>query len=155
VTITVDLQVAYEGQVPEQALFQKWAEAALQEDITEDCELSIRLVEIEESAALNKTYRDKTGPTNVLSFPFDSPIPMEPKLLGDLVICVPIVEKEALEQAKQLDHHWAHLVVHGCLHLLGYDHIEDDQAEEMEAFEVEILQRLAIDNPYLDLGETA
>tara|TARA_R110002049_G_scaffold256148_2_gene431639 strand:+ start:1409 stop:1876 length:468 start_codon:yes stop_codon:yes gene_type:complete len=155
VTVTVDLQIAYEGQVPEQALFQKWAEAALQEDVTEDCELSIRLVEIEESAELNNTYRGKAGPTNVLSFPFDSPIPMEPKLLGDLVICVPVVEKEALEQAKQLEHHWAHLVVHGCLHLLGYDHIEDDQAEEMEAFEVEILQTLAIDNPYLDQGETA
>ncbi len=154
-TVTVDLQIAYEGQVPEQALFQKWAEAALQEDVTEDCELSIRLVEIEESAELNNTYRGKAGPTNVLSFPFDSPIPMEPKLLGDLVICVPVVEKEALEQAKQLEHHWAHLVVHGCLHLLGYDHIEDDQAEEMEAFEVEILQTLAIDNPYLDQGETA
>ena len=154
-TVTVDLQIAYEGQVPEQALFQRWAEAALQEDVTEDCELSIRLVEVEESAELNNTYRAKTGPTNVLSFPFDSPIPMEPKLLGDLVICVPIVEKEALEQAKQLEHHWAHLVVHGCLHLLGYDHIEDDQAEEMEAFEVEILQTLAIDNPYLDQGETA
>jgi probable rRNA maturation factor len=155
VTVTVDLQIAYEGQVPEQALFQKWAEAALQEDITEDCELSIRLVELEESAELNKTYRHKTGPTNVLSFPFESPIPMEPKLLGDVVICVPIVEKEASEQAKQLEHHWAHLVVHGCLHLLGYDHIEDDQAEEMEAFEVEILQTLAIDNPYQDQGETA
>jgi probable rRNA maturation factor len=155
VTVTVDLQVAYEGQVPEQALFQKWAEAALQEDVTEDCELSIRLVEVEESAELNNTYRGKTGPTNVLSFPFDSPIPMEPKLLGDLVICVPIVEKEALEQAKELEHHWAHLVVHGCLHLLGYDHIEDDQAEEMEAFEIEILQILTIDNPYLDQGETA
>lgn len=154
-TVTVDLQIAYEGKVPEQALFQKWAEAALQEDVTEDCELSIRLVEVEESAELNNTYRGKTGPTNVLSFPFDSPIPMEPKLLGDLVICVPIVEKEALEQAKQLEHHWAHLVVHGCLHLLGYDHIEDEQAEKMEAFEVEILQTLAIDNPYLDLGETA
>ena len=154
-TVTVDLQIAYEGQVPEQALFQRWAEAALQEDVTEDCELSIRLVEVEESAELNNTYRAKTGPTNVLSFPFDSPIPMEPKLLGDLVICVPIVEKEALEQAKQLENHWAHLVVHGCLHLLGYDHIEDDQAEEMEAFEVEILQTLVIDNPYLDQGETA
>ncbi|MDO7598258.1 MAG: rRNA maturation RNase YbeY [Pseudomonadota bacterium] len=154
-TVTVDLQIAYEGQVPELALFQKWAEVALQEDITEDCELSIRLVEIEESAELNKTYRDKIGPTNVLSFPFDSPIPMEPKLLGDLVICVPVVEKEALEQAKHLEHHWAHLVVHGCLHLLGYDHIENDQAEEMEAFEIEILQILAIENPYQDQGETA
>jgi probable rRNA maturation factor len=155
VTVTVDLQIAYEGQLPEPTLFQKWAEAALQKDTTEDCELSIRLVEIEESAELNNTYRGKTGPTNVLSFPFDSPIPMAPQLLGDLVICVPIVEKEALEQTKQLEHHWAHLVVHGCLHLLGYDHIEDDQAEDMEAFEIEVLQTLAIDNPYLDQGETA
>tara|TARA_R110001606_G_scaffold346892_3_gene495928 strand:- start:35179 stop:35646 length:468 start_codon:yes stop_codon:yes gene_type:complete len=155
VTVTVDLQIAYDGQVPELALFQKWAEAALQEDVTEDCELSIRLVEVAESAELNLTYRAKSGPTNVLSFPFDSPIPMTPTLLGDLVICVPVVEKEALDQAKQLEHHWAHLVVHGCLHLLGYDHIENDQAEEMEAFEIEILQTLAIDNPYLEQGETA
>lgn len=154
-TVTVDLQIAYDGQVPELALFQKWAEAALQEDVTEDCELSIRLVEVAESAELNLTYRAKSGPTNVLSFPFDSPIPMTPTLLGDLVICVPVVEKEALDQAKQLEHHWAHLVVHGCLHLLGYDHIENDQAEEMEAFEIEILQTLAIDNPYLEQGETA
>lgn len=154
-TVTVDLQIAYQGDVPDRALFQKWAETALQEDVKEDCELSIRLVETEESAALNKTYRGKTGPTNVLSFPFDSPIPMEPQLLGDLIICVPVVEKEAQEQTKQLEHHWAHLVVHGCLHLLGYDHIEDDQAEEMETFEIEILQTLAIDNPYLEQGETA
>jgi len=155
VTVTVDLQIAYEGNVPEQTLFQKWAEAALQEDVAEDCELSIRVVETTESAELNLAYRGKTGPTNVLSFPFDSPIPMEPRLLGDLVICVPIVEKEALEQAKPLEHHWAHLVVHGCLHLLGYDHIEDDDAEEMEAFEIEILQTLAIDNPYLEQGDPA
>ncbi|HEC59553.1 hypothetical protein LCGC14_0678060 [marine sediment metagenome] len=154
-TVTVDLQIAYEGQVPDLALFQQWAEAALQEDVTEDCELSIRLVEVEESAELNSTYRGKSGPTNVLSFPFESPIPMEPILLGDLVICVPVVDKEALEQAKQNEHHWAHLVVHGCLHLLGYDHIENDEAEEMEAFEIEILQTLAIDNPYLEQGDPA
>lgn len=154
-TVTVDLQIAYDGQVPEPALFQKWAEAALQKNVTEDCELSIRLVDIAESTELNLTYRAKSGPTNVLSFPFDSPIPMEPILLGDLVICVPIVGKEAMEQAKQLEHHWAHLVVHGCLHLLGYDHIENDEAEKMESFEIEILQTLAIDNPYLEQGETA
>jgi probable rRNA maturation factor len=155
VTVTVDLQVAYDGQVPDLALFQQWAEAALQEDVTEDCELSIRLVDIAESAELNQSYRGKSGPTNVLSFPFESPIPMEPILLGDLVICVPVVEKEALAQTKQNEHHWAHLVVHGCLHLLGYDHIENDEAEEMEAFEIEILQTLAIDNPYLEQGDTA
>ena len=154
-TVTVDLQIAYDGQLPELALFQQWAEVALKEDVTEDCELSIRLVDVAESAELNLTYRAKSGPTNVLSFPFDSPIPMEPKLLGDLVICVPLVNNEALEQAKQVEHHWAHLVVHGCLHLLGYDHIEHDEAEEMEAFEIEILQTLAIDNPYLEQGETA
>lgn len=154
VTVTVDLQVAYQGDVPALTLFQQWAKVALQQDVTEDCELSIRIVEIDESATLNKTYRGRTGPTNVLSFPFDAPIAIEPKLLGDLVICVPIVEKEAQQQAKQLEHHWAHLVVHGCLHLLGYDHLEDDEAEEMEAFEIEILQTLAIDNPYLEQGET-
>lgn len=153
--VTVDLQTAYDGQMPALTLFQKWVEAALQNDVTEDCELSIRLVDVIESAELNQTYRGKLGPTNVLSFPFDAPIPMEPILLGDLVICVPIVEKEALEQAKQCEDHWAHLVVHGCLHLLGYDHIENEQAEEMEAFEVEILQKLAINNPYLEQGETA
>jgi len=155
VTVTVDLQIAYEGAVPDLTLFQQWAEAALREDVTEDCELSIRLVDVAESAELNQTYRSKSGPTNVLSFPFDSPIAMEPILLGDLVICVPVVEKESVEQTKQLEHHWAHLVVHGCLHLLGYDHIENDEAEEMEAFEVEILQTLAIDNPYLEQGDTA
>jgi probable rRNA maturation factor len=155
VTVTVDLQIAYDGQVPDRTLFQQWVEAAFKEDVTEDCELSIRLVEVTESAELNQTYRAKSGPTNVLSFPFDAPIPMEPILLGDLVICVPIVEREAQEQVKQLEHHWAHLVVHGCLHLLGYDHIENDQAEGMEAFEIEILQTLAIDNPYLEQGETA
>lgn len=154
-TVTLDLQIAYQGDVPDLALFQTWAETALQEDVKEDCELSIRLVEIEESAALNQTYRGKMGPTNVLSFPFDSPVPMSPQLLGDLIICVPVVEKEAQEQTKQLEHHWAHLVVHGCLHLLGYDHIENDDAEEMEAFEIKILQTLAIDNPYLEQGETA
>jgi probable rRNA maturation factor len=154
VTVTLDLQIASEGKVPELALFQQWVQAALQQDVMEDCELSIRLVDSDESTTLNKTYRGKTGPTNVLSFPFDAPIPMELRLLGDLVICVPVVEKEAQQQTKQLDHHWAHLVVHGCLHLLGYDHIEDDEAEKMEAFEVEILQILAIDNPYTEQGES-
>jgi len=146
-SIIVDVQLACEGDLPNNEQFQQWTNAALKH-IDEDCELSIRLVENEESAELNSTYRGKDGPTNVLSFPFDSPVPMEPRLLGDLVICRPKVETEAKEQGKILDHHWAHLVVHGCLHLLGYDHIKDDEAELMEALETEILQGLDIDNPY-------
>ncbi|MFW5449971.1 MAG: rRNA maturation RNase YbeY [Methylophagaceae bacterium] len=151
-TVVIDLQIAAEGSFPNEKQFQQWVESALQE-VTQDCELSIRLVDESESTELNSTYRGKTGPTNVLSFPFDSPIPMEPKLLGDLIICVPVVKREALEQDKPIEHHWAHLTVHGCLHLLGYDHIEDDEAQQMESKEVVILQSLAISDPYQAQGE--
>ena len=146
-TVTVDLQIAFDGEVPDVEQFQQWAELALAE-VTEDCELSVRLVDEQESADLNSTYRGKMGPTNVLSFPFDSSVPIEPRLLGDLIICVPIVETEAKQQNKIVSHHWAHMVVHGCLHLLGYDHIETQEAEQMEALEVTILQSLKIDDPY-------
>jgi len=146
-TAIVDIQAVYDGVIPEQEMFENWVNAALKQ-LDEECELSIRLVDEKESAELNATYRGKEGPTNVLSFPFDSPVPMDPRLLGDLIICVPVVEKEALEQEKKLDNHWAHLVVHGCLHLLGYDHIEDEKAEIMETLEVTILQSLKIDDPY-------
>ena len=151
----VDLQVAYEGKAPEATQFQHWVEAANQDQSsgTSNFELSIRLVDESESAALNSTYRGKTGPTNVLSFPFNSPIPMDPRLLGDLIICVPVVEKEALEQNKAVNDHWAHLVVHGCLHLLGYDHIKQDEAEIMEKLEIDILQSLNITDPYLVQGD--
>lgn len=151
-TVVVDFQCASEGNTPEAEQFQRWAEAALA-DLDEDCELSIRLVDEAESAELNSQYRGKTGPTNVLSFPFESPIELEPRLLGDLVICVPVVTNEAETQDKPLDAHWAHMVVHGCLHLLGYDHIEDDEAEQMEALEIKILQTLEIANPYQWQGE--
>jgi len=146
-TAVVDIQKISSKSSPEQAQFEKWVNAALQ-STDEVCELSIRLVDSDESAELNSNYRGKSGPTNVLSFPFDSPVPMEPRLLGDLIICVSIVEKEAAEQLKSVDDHWAHIVIHGCLHLLGYDHIEDDEAEEMESLEIAILQSLNIDNPY-------
>lgn len=146
-TVTVDFQPAFDGDTPDEAAFQRWAEAALA-SVEEDCELSIRLVDEDESAELNSQYRGKTGPTNVLSFPFDSDIALEPTLLGDLVICVPIVEKEAQQQDKIAEHHWAHMVIHGCLHLLGYDHIEDDEAEEMETLEIQILHKMNITNPY-------
>jgi len=151
-TVTVDFQLAFEGETPAETAFIAWAEAALQA-VEEDCELSIRLVDEDESAELNNQYRGKTGPTNVLSFPFDSEIELEPKLLGDLVVCVPVVEREAVEQGKPAAHHWAHIVIHGCLHLLGYDHIEEIEAEEMEALEIQILNTMNIANPYELQGE--
>jgi probable rRNA maturation factor len=151
-TVTVDFQHACQDTTPPEAAFQRWAEAGLSA-VDEDCELSIRLVDEDESAELNRDYRGKSGPTNVLSFPFESPLELEPRLLGDLVICASVVAREASEQHKAVDDHWAHMVVHGCLHLLGYDHIEDDEAEQMEALEVEILQRLEITNPYQWQGE--
>ena len=148
-TTTLDLQLACDGVVPQAEDFQRWVEAALAE-VKDDCELSVRLVNIDESSELNSTYRGKTGPTNVLSFPFDAPVPMEPRLLGDVVICSAVVETEAQQQHKAVSDHWAHMVVHGCLHLLGYDHIKTDEAEQMEALEKTILQSLNIDNPYRD-----
>lgn len=146
-SVILDLQTASSAQLPSENQFQQWVDAALA-GLEEDAELSIRLVDEPESAELNLEYRGKQGPTNVLSFPFDSPVPMTPMLLGDLVICVPVVAREAVEQDKAQDDHMAHMVVHGCLHLLGYDHLEDDEAEQMEALEIKILQTLTINNPY-------
>ena len=146
---SVDVQVACEGSYPDEALFQAWVDVALSQ-LDESCELSIRLVDEEESAELNSTYRGKPNATNVLSFPFESPVPMELRLLGDLVICTAVVEKEAQQQGKEMNDHWAHLVVHGCLHLLGYDHIDDYEAEIMEALEIARLSQLKIDDPYRD-----
>lgn len=151
-SVTLDLQIACEGDVPSEQQFQQWVDLALQQ-VKEDCELSIRLVDEAESAELNGTYRGKNYPTNVLSFPFEAPVEIEPILLGDLVVCVPIVQKEAIEQNKPVENHWAHMIIHGCLHLLGYDHIEDDEAEEMESLEITLLQSLAINDPYQEQGD--
>jgi len=135
---------------PDQQQIQAWVDAALA-DVGQDTEIVVRIVDEQESAELNAYYRHKQGPTNILSFPFEMPEGIEGielNLLGDLVICAAIVEKEALEQGKQLAHHWAHIVVHGVLHLLGYDHIDDEEAELMEGLEIAILKQLNINNPY-------
>lgn len=108
-------------------------------------ELTIRIVDAEESQALNHAYRGKDKPTNVLSFQGEVAIA---GILGDLVICAPVVVREAQEQGKAVRAHWAHMVVHGCLHLCGYDHENDEDAERMEAREVRILRRLGFDDPY-------
>jgi probable rRNA maturation factor len=149
VNVFIDLQQAVDTLYPDLTQFQSWAEAALQE-VDEDCELSIRIVDTGESQQLNRDYRGKDKPTNVLSFPFESPVPLQPKLLGDLVICAPVVASEAAQQGKPELQHWAHLTVHGCLHLLGYDHINDDDATQMEAKEINILRQFNIENPYLE-----
>ena len=119
-------------------------------------ELSIRLVNEEEGSNLNQTYRDKTGPTNVLSFPFQNPENLPPEqnlpLLGDIVICAPLVRQEALAQGKAEVNHWAHLTVHGTLHLLGYDHINDEEAQIMEQLETEILAELGFPDPYKQIA---
>ena len=147
------VEVQYASQqstFPGKAQLQRWAEAALEAGGREGGELVIRLVDEAESAELNRNYRNKTGPTNVLSFPFEAPpeVPMEVELLGDLVICVPVVEREATEQNKPYEAHCAHMVVHGILHLLGHDHLQAGEAEAMEKLEIAILGRLGYDNPY-------
>jgi probable rRNA maturation factor len=132
---------------PDQEQIQRWVDAAL-DGFNQDTEIVVRIVDEEESAELNQQYRHKKGPTNILSFPVEVPEGIELNLLGDLVICAPILEKEAFEQHKALTDHWAHIIVHGVLHLLGYDHIDDDEAELMESKEITILNTLNIKNPY-------
>jgi len=127
---------------------QRWISAALQAEQRDDAELTVRIVDEDESAELNAQYRHKSGPTNVLSFPFECPPEVELDLLGDLVICAPVVQREAREQGKQEIAHWAHMVVHGTLHLLGYDHLQQDEAETMESREISIMEELGYTNPY-------
>lgn len=152
--IVVDRQIACAEQPPASALptenqLTHWVSAVLQQHPDElRGELTIRFVEDDESRELNHTYRGRNKPTNVLSFPFESPPEIDLPLLGDLVICPAIVNREASEQHKTPVHHYAHMVIHGTLHLLGYDHIEDDQAEIMEQQERDILATLGIPDPY-------
>ena len=150
-SVILDLQLACAdtNNLPDEADFQRWLDAAVL-PFQEEAEVTIRLVDEAESNQLNLTYRGKDKPTNVLSFPFECPPGVELPLLGDLIICRQVVEREANEQNKPLLAHWAHMVVHGSLHLLGYDHIDDEEAEEMEALEVEFMQALGFDNPYQD-----
>ncbi|MGJ7458065.1 rRNA maturation RNase YbeY [Halomonas sp. MA07-2] len=153
----VDRQVALKADgVPSQAELEAWVAAVLDRHAVVDAsELTVRLVDGEESRVLNRDYRGRDTPTNVLSFPFECPPGVTLPLLGDLVICHPVVATEAAEQDKSLRDHYAHMVVHGTLHLLGHDHIEEDEAEAMEALEREILTGLGIDDPYRDAGSPA
>lgn len=133
--------VSAANDTPKRYQFLRWAKAALRVDT----EVNIRIVDAEEGQLLNKTYRGKDYPTNVLTFPMFE----DPFLMGDIVICAPVVEKEAREQNKSLITHYAHLTVHGILHLHGYDHLTEKQAQLMESIEVTTLQKLGYPNPYL------
>ena len=146
----IDLQMACEQEsgLSTAEQIEQWATAAVQPQ-SDEVEMTVRIVDEAESHALNLNYRGKDRPTNVLSFPFECPDEVELPLLGDLVICRQVVEREAQEQDKPLMAHWAHMVVHGSLHLLGYDHIEDDEAEEMESLETQIMTGLGFADPYL------
>ncbi|NOQ13646.1 MAG: rRNA maturation RNase YbeY [Methyloprofundus sp.] len=136
------------GYIPSDKELQLWIEKALA-GYSKDTEVLIRVVDNQEIATLNQQYRHKQGATNILSFPFDIPDAVKGvNLLGDLVVCAPVLEKEAETQQKILKDHWAHIIIHGILHLLGYDHVDENDALEMEAKEVLILQQLNIDNPY-------
>ncbi len=147
----IEVQVVFSSpDQPDKVQIQQWVDAALQ-DYGKDAEIVVRIVDVHESAQLNKQYRHKPGPTNILSFPADIPADVGLNLLGDLVVCAPVVEREAIEQQKLLTHHWAHIIIHGVLHLLGYDHLDGAEAEIMENKEINILQALNIKNPYLQV----
>ena len=140
--IKLTLQIASElANIPSKAQFKKWAKAALRMDT----ELTIRIVDEDEGRALNSQFRGKDYATNVLTFPLTE----DPHLMGDIVLCAPIVAAEAVAQHKSLEAHFAHLTVHGVLHLHGYDHQIDEQAGLMESIEVQIFTKLGYANPYL------
>ena len=144
----VDIQIESQSkQLPSTDQFQAWVDTVLVHD-DEDSDVVIRIVDEAEMIQFNQQYRQKEGTTNILSFPFDAPDEVETTLLGDLLICAPVIENEALLQNKKLAHHWSHIVIHGVLHLLGYDHINDDEAKEMEALEIKMLSTIGIANPY-------
>ncbi len=157
----VDLQNVSGESVPGENDFHRWVAATLaavpaatRAPSQHAPELTVRLVDGPEMARLNKTFRGREGTTNVLSFPAELPPELQVPLLGDIVICAPVVRQEAADQAKALAAHWAHMAVHGTLHLLGYDHVEEADATSMEALESVILRGLGFDCPYVGAPAT-
>lgn len=136
--------------IPTQTDIEHWISIALKSQQLTEAEVSVYIVDEIESQELNTQYRGKDKPTNVLSFPADLPEEIDIPLLGDLVICAPVVEAEAREQGKSLSAHWAHMLVHGTLHLLGFDHIDDGEAERMEALETRLITEMGFPAPYTE-----
>lgn len=147
--IADDIEPALAPLVPSAALVNKWLSSVLSHlQYSAPIEINIKVVSQQESHYLNHTYRNKDKPTNVLSFESDLPDFVPSNLIGDLAICAYIVHTEAEQQHKAPEHHWAHMCIHGLLHLLGYDHIAQIDAQTMEAIEVAVLAQLGIDDPY-------
>jgi len=145
--IELDVQRAYEGpDIPGDDRFENWVELVLAGE--GDVMVNVRIVDEAEGMALNKRWRGREGATNVLSFPASSPPAGGIRVLGDVVLCAPVVAREAAGQGKPAERHWAHLTVHGLLHLLGFDHTTAEQAEVMEAREIQLLGQLGIPDPY-------
>ncbi len=159
-TITVDISISDEltsevgesadDEVPEPALLQTWASTAYLG--TAPAIASLLITSADEIKNLNKQYRDKDKATNVLSFPMSSPQEVEICLLGDIVLCASVIQQEAKQQAITERSHWAHMVVHGMLHLQGYDHVNNDEAENMEQLEIKILNQLGFNDPYIAIN---
>lgn len=155
--VDLDVQLAVEDPslyIPEQDKLINWVTEALVKAGFDksNASLSLRIVDKEEIVELNSKYRNKQQPTNVLSFPYEALPDVDINLLGDIVVCASVMEQEASEQMKTLEQHWAHIIIHGVLHLLGYDHQEEGQAEQMELLEIDILSTLGIPNPYGELN---
>ena len=144
----IEVQYAVAGDtLPPPAAVRRWAAHALQGG-RDAVELVVRIVDEAEMTALNQRYRGKSGATNVLSFPHE-PLPgVSSGLLGDIVVCAPVVAEEAIRQGKSLEAHWAHLVMHGVLHLQGYDHHHELDAHRMETLEARLLAGLGFADPY-------
>lgn len=150
--VLIDIQRATQASTPSDEQITCWTDLALSEYLQnhhEGQELTIRFVDEAEIQLLNATYRQKDKTTNVLSFPYEQAPGLHVPLLGDLVLCAPVILDEAQNQGKTSDAHWAHILIHGILHLLGYDHIKTGDAEKMEQFEVNLLAKLGYANPYL------
>ena len=147
--VDVELQLAVDQpDLPSPDQIIAWTRAAWRGS-NEDVEVVVRICDEAESRRLNHDFRGKDKPTNVLSFPYEPHPQVTPHHVGDLVICAPVVVHEAAEQGKATDAHWAHMVVHGILHLQGYDHQGDSQADEMEGLETDILTALGFPAPYM------
>lgn len=147
--IEINVQVESQNQkIPNKTQLKKWCSIVFKKN--QQYALCLRIVDKTESQNLNSKWRKKDYPTNVLSFPLDIPQGLfETNFLGDVIICAPIIEQEAFEQKKDIQAHWAHIIIHGCLHLLGYDHISDEDAQVMEELEVNLLKKLGFSNPYI------
>lgn len=141
-------RIAKDSYIPKNSLLQRWAKITLPS--SKKVTTNLRIVNVAEMTALNERYRKKNGATNVLAFPFTRPpgVKLKINILGDVVLCAAVINQEAEVQHKSPDQHWAHMVIHGMLHLQGYDHVEEVAAAEMESLEIKLLQQLGFANPY-------